>query len=83
LKENAMNKRDLIFLGAGMLAGRATRKKTAPGIGGIKYVIKYEVDGVKRKAIANSAKERDAIIKAMKSGRWRENYNVLKVSKLN
>jgi len=28
-----MNKRDLTFLGAGILAGRATRKKTAPGIG--------------------------------------------------
>jgi len=48
----------------------------------MKYVIHYKVDGAKRKAIVNSAKERDGLIRAMKSGQWREEYQVVKVNKL-
>jgi len=36
-----MNKRDLTFLGAGVLAGRAMKKKTAPGIGAMSKHWKY------------------------------------------
>jgi len=42
-----MNKRDLIFLGAGVLAGRATRKKTTPAIGAVQKNRK-PLDGMRR-----------------------------------
>jgi len=46
-----------------------------------KYTIYYTVDGKFSKMQVNSAKEKNAILKAFKSGRWREDYQVLKVVK--
>ena len=39
-----------------------------------KYQITYYADGKKKTVIVKSAKERDAVISNMKSGRWSENY---------